>query len=797
MKHLTKLIPTAALVLMALGCQREQVVKETPSPLYDPETKEVTTSFVLNVTSAAQTKQTADVAQLNQNFRGIEKAKIFCYKTGLSDQSKTPYVLTTSAPDAANVKEFDLGLLMSGGSLDNTTGTNNQSNNLNNSSNRVLQLSIPVGVDAVMIYGKAIKGNAMTDADYGCTLDYNPHDGNKVNKVSSTPSTTQFAAHTILDAGNSKDYDATGALMIYIINKLLSTEVGGNGSVKVGTGTDAVTFDDLPAVSWAQYGHRYEYDLKGDKSRYLLGATGVEMLDHKCEGLEETLGKCYYLFTYITPAQFPEGWDSKSDADKKAWIEANFQTAGQFGEYRGGSSFAVRKQVIDMYKIISAAKDATPTNHKEANAKRLADFIITTAETYINSPTAGSDAGKFKSVETIKQLLTQAGQWSTGFDGAQDLDGYPFEDFGIPEGAAQLVFDCQGDPGITEDAFRYIHPNHPLVNPLMPEFEPRKYVYPAELWYYVNSPIRTNSSDVNVADYPNGVTPWNATGSWEGWVNNASVASATRAVAVTTSLNYGVALLKSVVTVTAPNGKLHDNRKAKTDENSDREISVNSAQISLRGILVGGVNPRMNWQFTRYYTTTGQPGGSEGDLSLFDGVIYDHATGNPQLSTTSDIKNYTLVYDNYNSSEGEENQNDVYVALEFVNGGDAFWGRDNLIPSGGVFYLVGKLPKPTSGQISDFRNSATTPKFPDDHQIPPLYGVDGETFDATKYYAGESKQIPRVFIQDFMTTASFQVGVDALKHAYYSVPDLRASQMSLGLSVDLQWNEGISFAVGL
>ena len=75
--------------------------------------------------------------------------------------------------------------------------------------------------------------------------------------------------------------------------------------------------------------------------------------------------------------------------------------------------------------------------------------------------------------------------------------------------------------------------------------------------------------------------------------------------------------------------------------------------------------------------------------------------------------------------------------------------------------------------------------------------MDGESFDANAHYAGESKQIPRVFIQDFMTTASFQIGRDALKHAYYSVPDLRASQMSLGLSVDLQWNAGLSFTVGL
>ncbi len=56
--------------------------------------------------------------------------------------------------------------------------------------------------------------------------------------------------------------------------------------------------------------------------------------------------------------------------------------------------------------------------------------------------------------------------------------------------------------------------------------------------------------------------------------------------------------------------------------------------------------------------------------------------------------------------------------------------------------------------------------------------------------AGESKQIPRVFIQDFMTTAVFKLSADALKKAYYTMPDLRTSNMSLGLSVDLQWETG-------
>ena len=436
--------------------------------------------------------------------------------------------------------------------------------------------------------------------------------------------------------------------------------------------------------------------------------------------------------------------------------------------------------IIDMYKIIKASSETIPTNEKEANASRLAEVIMGATEQYFNTTD-----GTYKGTAVIKSALGT--KWSSDFEIVTDLNDYPGQ-FGVPEGAAQLGFNVQGaDDGdggtYAQDEFFYYDPNHPLVNPLMTEFNPQKYLYPAELWYYVNSPIRTTDDDVTMADYPSGVTPWNDNASWtaDHWTFPGKVASATRGVAVANSLNYGVALLKSEISTTA--SSLQDNRAALTEETTNNSIPVSGSQISLRGVLVGGVNPRMNWQFIRYHES--------GNLSNFDGVIYDHATGDPVLPTGSNtIVNYTLVYDNYNSSEAANNQNDVYVALEFENGGAPFWGRDNLIPTGGVFYLVGKLPKPTADQITSLSS-----KWPTDHQIPPVYGVDGANDYSGSQNPGESKKIARVFIQDFMTTAHFRIGEKSLQKAYYSVPDLRASQMSLGLSVDLQWTSGLDYIV--
>jgi hypothetical protein len=77
------------------------------------------------------------------------------------------------------------------------------------------------------------------------------------------------------------------------------------------------------------------------------------------------------------------------------------------------------------------------------------------------------------------------------------------------------------------------------------------------------------------------------------------------------------------------------------------------------------------------------------------------------------------------------------------------------------------------------------------YQIPPL--------DAS----GVSTKTTRVFVQDYMTTANFIITADATNHtsslqdAYVTIPDLRSSQLSFGLSVDLNWRPGLTFSADL
>ena len=118
-------------------------------------------------------------------------------------------------------------------------------------------------------------------------------------------------------------------------------------------------------------------------------------------------------------------------------------------------------------------------------------------------------------------------------------------------------------------------------------------------------------------------------------------------------------------------------------------------------------------------------------------------------------------------------QDKVYVALELINNGEMFFGEHGMIPHGGIFYLIGELDPNKAG--------LEKPTWPQHHPLPP-YNADGSSIETA-----------RVFMQDYMTTANFVIGENSLKHAYMTVPDLRYSALTLGMSVDINWSTGIDF----
>lgn len=738
MNHYSKFFTSLLLGAIAIvGCQREPKVE--PNPNFNPETDEVNAAFIMSIATGSSTKMSAENVQQNTNFLGIHKAKILLYSDGEAQDGYWPFVKRNSG-EAKQL--YDLDEILTAGAL-------NAANNATSSSNRVVELSIPLGADAALFYGKAI--NSSPGKVQG-KMDFTHIDKN--------PANTYFAVtRRIGSETDVANYDATARLMIFALNTIITTAINPSTNYTNHLKTYPKEGPTLPALNWPDLGHQYELKIGTDPYTRPCTPWTRDLVP-----LEVILGQAYSRATVI-----------------------------KNGEFRAGSSNAVKNMMQDLYKVVSTVANADPTGDLEANAVRLAEQIITTMNIFFN------DNWTYKSVTTIHDALITAGVLSqdawdnatTGFAGSQDLNNYPYGDFGIPEGAAQLKF--YPENGTTElvDRFEYLHPNRALVTPGREEFEPRKYIYPAELAYYVNSPLWvTSKADLVIGDYPNGTTPWKTTGTgtkWDtgGWSID-KVKTSTRGVAIRDNINYGVALMETRVawseaalTHGGEGGAIDDNRSAMTNgAEGDRTIPLADTHFILRGVLIGGVHPRYDWQFLPKNVT----GNTEG-LGTFDGVIYDDAIPNTAVPTPSDKPNYTLVYDNFDYSKVNEDdvQNDVYVALEFVNNGDAFWGRDNLIPSGGVFYLGAKLT--TKGE----HQSAQTLHWPTDHQIPPVYETGANR--------GQSKQIPRVFIQDFLTKATFRIGINSLKYAYFTVPDLRSSQMSFGLSVELSWESGYEYDI--
>ena len=714
MRNFIKVSIAGAIALAAVACNTKDVVRD--NPFNSNETKEVTTQFVLSVnTGSPQTKMTATNVQRASNFLGIDGAHVIAYKTGMSVPALNveSFVLD---PTVACDRDYPLGTLYSNGSI-------NAGENAASSSNRIVQLSVPVDVDAILFYGKGI------NATPGNTT------GKMVYNVDKTPSNTHFDLVQRLE--DETTYKHTGDLMVFIINRIISSEVAAMGATDTysapGDPNDPkYVYSNLPALSWKALGAKYD------------DAT----LRPGLSGLEEILGAAYSTFTKI-----------------------------ESGEYRAGSSAAIKGMMTSLIDVVKSVQTANPTGNEEANACRLADEIMQRKGRYF------TDAMEFQAVTTIKSTVTQlnllsSSEWDTQFSGVNNITSFPHTQFNIPDGAAQLQYNA------TTGKFEYLDPNQALANPGN-TFNPNNYLFPSEIAYFVNSPIRTTSQEVKTDDYPNGVNPWDddvtSGNKWEvkNWLTNSRVQSNTQGIAVRNNINYGVALLESKVAIASGFTDFKDNKHAKTGDANDNLIPVDNHHLTLTGILVGGQTNSVDWQFLPRVSNS------------FTYVVFDDAIASGVIPTPSGSENYTLLFDNYDK---DNPQAPVRVALEFKNEGDPFWGKDNIIPKDGVFYLIAELPVATATSASVLN----LPVWPDEskYAIPPVYGVGGEAVPSGEV-AGHSKQINRVFIQNFVTSATFTLGEDSLKNAYVTVPNLASTQMSLGLSVDLTWHTGYTFNVTL
>lgn len=274
-------------------------------------------------------------------------------------------------------------------------------------------------------------------------------------------------------------------------------------------------------------------------------------------------------------------------------------------------------------------------------------------------------------------------------------------------------------------------------------FDYTKVCYPAALYYFVNTDIATSNQSLQSDDWPATTTNWTSNASAP-WLADATkgnwgteVTPSTQSIALKENINYGVASLE--LTVKCAAGSLPDNGGS-----TPNYIPVASTGFPVTGLLIGGQPAQIGWNFLPATSTSF-------DLTVYDNDIHDvYAKENSSEGT-----NYTLLMPNKQSTAAT-----VSFALELVNNtGHEFRGQDGVVPVGGKFYLVGTL-NPNEGD-----NTESDPKVTD------------------------------VFVSDYQTVA--KVTIKSLEKAYNTIPDLRATQMELGLSVDLTWEKGFTFEVDI
>lgn len=259
-----------------------------------------------------------------------------------------------------------------------------------------------------------------------------------------------------------------------------------------------------------------------------------------------------------------------------------------------------------------------------------------------------------------------------------------------------------------------------------------KYTKPARLAYWVNTAAKTRNNT-----YFDTNTPANWNDAVAAYTDEA-VSLTTQSVILKDQIQYAVGRLDAQVRITEKT--LYDSGSGvigAADEKPQMVVAP-AGGYQLTGVLIGG-QKQVGWKF--------QPQGTE-EYTIYDDVMTKEIYA--RVGSTYSAINHTLALE---TEAGQRKR----ICLEFVNNGKDFFGVGHkLIPAGSKFYLITELV-PGQKELENPNNKN------------------------------------QVFLQDYITTAKLTIGENSLKNAYNVVPDLRSPKLELGLSVDLEWQKGITF----
>jgi hypothetical protein len=493
------------------SCSSNDDVTADVNPNYDSVSQTVRTRFVLNINPAEQgsTRQSASTVQKANNFRGMKDAKLIGLSTSKASTFLAPFLGSSTGFDVK--KTFDLGTLYANGSVDNT-GT---STNAENSSHRVVELTVPLKTDAMLVYGRAIP---VTKTEGTTTVTDNEENGFVDYNIAATPEETTFSLKSRM--ADATAYTQCCDLATVILNRIMLSGIDAHGITSPITRTNTkgsyTQEAALPALTWREIGTMSDAQIAA------------------LAPLQENLAVAYSVI-------------------RKTYLNT--------GAINSGSAASICNMMKDVYAIASSVAGAVATNDDELNAQLLADEIIGRIKNYfiVEETTFPFKAvGSTSTTGSIMNSLNAAGIDVSGFTSVNDNNFPTFpKSFNVPEGVAQLDFtDYTGTTTITGGfAYKTTSTSVSLID-LQTAVNPTKYMYPSELLYFDNSLLRVTDAEKDPDDYPDGYNNWDTGGTgtpnkWSDW-SVGPVTSGTRSVAVKNNINYGVAMLQTSVAIADP-----------------------------------------------------------------------------------------------------------------------------------------------------------------------------------------------------------------------------------------------------
>lgn len=783
MKKIQLIAYAGAITLLSTGfvacSSTEDDVAEVPvNPTYDPATGEVTTNFVFNVSTgnSGTTRMTSANVQgaINSStaelFRGIENAVLFSYKMRNSDNTAPldgQHVAYEPTP-IPTIKMFTLGTIMAKGAISpaTTDGTKSQSR-------RVVELSLPTETNTLLFYGKAIK-DGTDQAQGSVNVAINPNGNLGAN---------YFRLNKIIADGSDMqtEFQQSQALIAAVLTNIIQTSY----TLPTDLTVDGRTVSSGKTYKWSDY-----VTISRDTEK----PTIINKIEKKGND------------PVIANGESANSMSNLGEILAEAYVSFNtIYNQGGHSELRAGSGPAVKRMINDLYQVLFKVKSATPTNLEETVAMRLADVICAN----IGKAFDTSVSYEFQKNSSLISFVGGSPSSYNKLNVDATLNDFPKTKFNLPYGATILEISYNTSANAPEYNYMGAVPTYAMGGSTS-AFDPSNYVFPPELMYFGNSPIRTTNTTKGTSDYPDGTTNWMDDNNtlWGDWTNNAHVLSTTRAVAMKNCINYANALLKCNVKygTNALKDNNHQIQYERTGANeTDNVISVATGaagMFELTGILIGGQNRTVGWDFIpRADASINEPTAPQFKYMVYDSEIPNGtipaATSASGGSASADV--YTLLWDNWDYSFMGQSQRTVYVALEFKNNsGKDFWGMNNLIPKDGTFYITGKLDPDvitvdgkTAAEITTDKSLGVT--WPAAYEMPPYYTAAQATAKGDATLDKKTIKERRVFMQDYVTEATFVLTENSLKYALIAVPDLRSTQISLGLSVDLHWREGLKF----